>query len=41
MLRLNRAGLRALDVGKAYTLRARVTDRNGNPTTIERRILIR
>jgi hypothetical protein len=41
MLRLNRAGLRALDVGKAYRLRARVTDRHGNLSTIERRILIR
>jgi hypothetical protein len=40
-LRLNRAGLRALDVGKLYRLRVRVTDRHGNPRTIERPILIR
>jgi hypothetical protein len=41
MLRLNRAGLRALDVGKPYRLRVRVTDRHGNPRTIERHIAIR
>jgi hypothetical protein len=41
MLRLNRAGLRALDVGKAYRLRVRVTDRNGNRRRIERRVAIR
>ena len=41
-LRLNRAGLRALDVGKAYRLRVRVTDYAGNrAATIERRIFIR
>ena len=42
LLRLNRAGLRALDVGKAYRLRVQVTDRKGNRAqTIERRIFIR
>jgi hypothetical protein len=42
MLRLNRAGLRALDVGNLYRLRVQVTDRKGNRAqTIERRILIR
>ena len=42
MVRLNRAGLRALDVGKLYRLRVQVTDRNGNRAqTIERRIFIR
>jgi hypothetical protein len=41
MLRLNRAGRRALDVGKAYTLRVRVTDKAGNRAqTIERRLVI-
>jgi hypothetical protein len=40
-LGLNRAGLRALDVGKVYTLRVRVTDRNGNRSTVERRFVIR
>jgi hypothetical protein len=41
-LRLNRVGLRALDVGKLYKLRVRVTDRKGNRAqTIERRIVIR
>jgi hypothetical protein len=42
MLRLNRAGLRALDVGKLYRLRVQVTDYAGNRAqTIERRIAIR
>jgi hypothetical protein len=42
MLKLNRAGLRALDVGKAYRLRVQVTDRQGNRAQpIERSIIIR
>jgi hypothetical protein len=42
LLRLNRAGLRALDVGRLYRLRVQVTDRKGNRAqTIERRIFIR
>jgi hypothetical protein len=42
MLRLNRAGLGALDVGKAYRLRLQVTDYAGNRAqTIERRVLLR
>jgi hypothetical protein len=40
-VRLNRAGLRALDVGRLYRLRVRVTDYAGNQTTVERRIFIR
>jgi hypothetical protein len=39
--RVNRAGLRALDVGKLYRLRVRVTDRNDNRATIGRHIVIR
>jgi hypothetical protein len=41
MVRLNRAGLHALDVGKLDRLRVQVTDRNGNRSTVERRIFIR
>jgi hypothetical protein len=41
MVRLNRAGLRALDVGKVYRLRVQVTDLHGNRSTVERRIFIR
>ena len=41
MLRLNRAGLRALDVGRLYRLRVQVTDRKGNRAQTIERIFIR
>jgi hypothetical protein len=41
-VRLNRAGLRVLDVGRLYRLRVRVTDYAGNRARpIERRTFIR
>jgi hypothetical protein len=41
-LRLNRAGLHALGIGKLYRLRVQVTDHAGNRAQpVERRILIR
>jgi hypothetical protein len=40
-LRLSRAGLRALEVFDAYTLRIRVSDHAGNRRTVQRRVVIR